>query len=137
MNQQKRSEVKMPDFGRPGGRPGGGGPMAQRMRAEKPKNAKKTLLRLLKYIGKSRMLVILLALIMVLVTVTELAGPALQGAAIDTISLGEDGFSVDFPSLSVYLGIMVVMFLCGSLLQLISARLAAKLTGYKIDIKAE
>jgi len=128
MNQQKRSEVKMPDFGRPGGRPGGGGPMAQRMRAEKPKNAKKTLLRLLKYIGKSRMLVILLALIMVLVTVTELAGPALQGAAIDTISLGEDGFSVDFPSLSVYLGIMVVMFLCGSLLQLISARLAAKLS---------
>ena len=66
----------MPDM-RGGGR-GPGGPMGARVNAEKPKNTWNTLMRLLKYIGKSKLLVIALVVIMAVVTLTDLAGPALQ-----------------------------------------------------------
>lgn len=63
------------------GGPGGGG-----MPAEKPKNIKATLRKLFKYIGKSRFQLIALVVIMLITTGLSLAGPALQGSAINTIS---------------------------------------------------
>lgn len=114
-----------------GGRPGGGrpgGPMAARLRVEKPKNAKKTLFRLLRYIGKSRMLVIALMVIMVLVTVADLAGPALQGAAIDTFRFTDGKLTVDFQAMMTCLGIMCVLFALSAVLHLLQARIAAKLS---------
>lgn len=113
---------------RPMGGPGGRGPMNSRINAEKPKNAKKTLFRLLKYIGKSKALVILLVAIMAAVTVTDLAGPALQGAAIDTITLGADGLSVDLSAMTVYLVMMGIMFAVSSVLTLFQGIIAAKLS---------
>ena len=79
----------------PGGR--GGGPMGARVNAEKPKNASRTLGRLLRYIGKSKILIILLIIIMAIVTVADLAGPALQGAAIDTIKISDGRITVLCP----------------------------------------
>ena len=79
---------------RPGRGPGG--PMGARLRAEKPKNAKRTVLRLLAYIGRSRMLLFALLFLMLAVTLTELAGPALQQMAIDAIDLKEGHLSVNF-----------------------------------------
>lgn len=131
MNNQTRSASgangasQMPPI-TPGRRPGG--PMSGRMNAEKPKNAKKTIGRLVKYIGKSRMLVIVLVLIMLAVTVSELAGPALQGAAIDTISVVDGRLTVDFGAMLKYLGIMAVMFIACSVLNLFQGRIAAKLS---------
>ena len=86
MNQNTRQQNQMPPL-RPGGGPGGrgGGPMGARVNREKPKHARETLGKLLKYIGKSKALILLLISIMLVVTVADLAGPALQGAAIDTI----------------------------------------------------
>ena len=65
MNAQNNSArgsapQRMPDMRRGGG----GGPMGARVNREKPKNTWQTLKRLLKYIGKSKLLVIALIAIM-------------------------------------------------------------------------
>lgn len=67
-------------------RPGGGrGPMHGRMNAEKPKNTAASLRRLLRYIGKSRAVLIALLVIMLVITGIDLLGPLFQGRAIDAI----------------------------------------------------
>ena len=103
----------MPPLGR---RPGG--PMGSRIKSEKPKNSKKALARLLKYIGKSKMLVILLTLIMAAATIAELAGPALQGAAIDTIKVEGGKVSVDLSAMLSYLAFMGILFAISASLHL-------------------
>ncbi len=67
-------------------RPGGGrGAMQGRMNAEKPKNTGASLRRLLRYIGKSRAVLIALLGIMLIITAIDLLGPLFQGRAIDAI----------------------------------------------------
>ncbi len=67
-------------------RPGGGrGAMQGRMNAEKPKNTGASLRRLLRYIGKSRTVLIALLGIMLIITAIDLLGPLFQGRAIDAI----------------------------------------------------
>ncbi len=128
MNNEKRTPPMMP-MGRPGGHGGRqGGPMGARVNREKPKNIKKSLFRLLKYIGKSKMLIILLILIMVAVTVSDLAGPALQGAAIDTIKIEGGKLSVDFGAMTVYLLVMLVIFAISATLSFFQGIIAAKLS---------
>ena len=107
MNQQgMQKRGAMPPMHRPGG-PRPGGPMGARVNREKPKNLRRTLGRLLKYIGKSKLLVIGLVVIMAIVTLSDLAGPALQGAAINTIRVDESGgLSVDFAAMKGYLSAM-------------------------------
>lgn len=111
---------------RPGGGPGGGrGP---RINKEKPKNTGKTLKRLLGYIGKSKILVILLIVIMAVVTLADLAGPAMQGRAIDTISVTENGLRVDMNAMVSCLVIMAALFLINSAMSLFQGFIAAKLS---------
>ncbi len=127
MNHSKSSAPNnMPPL-RPMG-PGGRGPMNSRIHAEKPKNAGKTLRRLLRYIGKSKLLIFLLLLIMAIVTVTDLAGPALQGAAIDTIHITDGRLTVDFQAMTGYLAAMGILFLISALMALFQGFLAAKLS---------
>ena len=130
MNNQKNGAAGLPPMGA-GGRPGGGrqgGPMGARVNREKPKNTKKSLVRLLRYIGKSKMLIILLTVIMVAVTVTDLAGPALQGAAIDTIKIVDGRLTVDFNAMVRYLGMMGILFIFSALLNFFQGIIAAKLS---------
>ena len=132
MNGQQRPSANssMPPL-RPMGGPGGrGGPMGSRATAEKPKNAARTLGRLLKYIGRSKALIILLVLIMVIVTITDLAGPAFQGLAIDTITADPDTgvVSVDFQAMLGYLSVMGVMFAVSSVMALLQGLIAARLS---------
>ena len=128
MPKRDAAPQKMPPMHRPGG-PGPGGPMGARVHKEKPKNLRKTLGRLLRYIGKSKLLVIALIAIMAVVTLTDLAGPALQGAAINTITVGEDGrLSVDFSAMTGYLSAMGVLFLISAVLGFLQGLLAAKLS---------
>ena len=68
--------------GRPGG---GGGPHMSRVNREKPKQTKKTLGRLMGYIGRARYILILLLAITLLMSAIDLLGPLLQGYAIDAI----------------------------------------------------
>ncbi len=115
---------------RPMSGPAGRAPMNSRVNGEKPKNMKRTIGRLLKYIGKSKALVILLIFIMVFVTLADLAGPALQGLAIDTITVDEETklLSVDFDAMLVYLIFMGVMFAISSVLSLFQGIISARLS---------
>ncbi len=109
-----------------GGRPGG--PMGARVNKEKPKNIGKTLARLLKYIGKSKVLILLLLGIMAIVTISDLAGPALQGAAIDAIRIVDGRLTVDMEAMIGYLSMMGILFVISASMTLLQGFLAAKLS---------
>ena len=75
----KQRQLPMPGPG------GGGRNNMSRVNGEKPKHTKETLLRLSKYIGRSRYVLIALLVLTFLIAVIELTGPLLQGNAIDAI----------------------------------------------------
>ena len=78
MNRENQARPPMP---MPGGR---GGPN-HRANVEKPKHMRRTLMRLVRYIGRSRYLLIALLALTLVIAVIELSGPMLQGSAIDAI----------------------------------------------------
>ena len=82
MNGQGKRPAATPNFDM---RPGGRGNPHSRMTVQKPQNMKKAIRRLLAYIGASKYLLMLLVLLMLAITAAELAGPLLQGNAIDAI----------------------------------------------------
>jgi ATP-binding cassette subfamily B protein len=69
----------------PGGPGGGHRNNMSRVHAEKPKHTKETLTRLMRYVGRSRYVLIALLIITLITSVIELTGPLLQGNAIDAI----------------------------------------------------
>ena len=107
----------------------GGGPMSARANAEKPKNTKQTVMRLLRYIGHSNVILIALLVIMLLVTVAELLGPFCQAEAINSIFTDpETGrLSVDMDDLKRWLILMGVIFICSAVLSYFQGILAAML----------
>lgn len=111
---------------RPGRGPGG--PMGARMQAEKPKNAKKTLLRLLTYIGRSRFILLALLFLMAAVTIGELFGPRLQQQAIDAITIDEGHLAIDLPAMVACLRTMLLLFACTAALSYGQGLLSAKLS---------
>ncbi|MBQ8345715.1 MAG: ABC transporter ATP-binding protein [Clostridia bacterium] len=114
-------------MGGPGGR--GGGPNHARVNAEKPKNWKQTLGKLLRYIGRSKLLVVSLIAIMVVVTVSDLLGPSLQGRAIDAISISESGqVTVDMEAMVKSLILMGILYAISATMTLLQGLLAAKLS---------
>ncbi len=122
----QESSIRMAQMNSPNRRPGG--PMGARMNVQKPKNAKKTVFRLLKYMGRNKIILISLLIIMVFVTAFEVVAPALQGLAIDTLELGEEGLGVDFEALTSLLLIMGVIFVVNGVLSLFQKRIAARLS---------
>ena len=117
-----------PGFG-PGGRRGGpGGMMGARLNKEKPKNMGKTLLRLVKVIGRSKYFLFALLLTMSAVTVLDLFGPTLQGQAIDTIKLVDKKFVVDFDSLKQILLKMIILFAFSAGFTYLQSILSAKIS---------
>ena len=116
-----RGAGAMPDF-RPG-RPGAG-PNA-RMNVEKPKHMKKTIGRLLRYIGRNGMLLVALLVFMLMTTVVDLLGPMFQQLAIDTIKVADEGLSIDLSALFTYLTIMGIAFVFGALMNLCQSLLSA------------
>lgn len=111
---------------RPG--PGGRGGRGPRMNTEKPKNAKKTLVRLAKYIGKSRIILLAIVVLTVIVALTDLVGPKLQQLAIDTISVTEGRVTVDLEAMLGYLAIMGVFFIISASLTFVQERLSVSLS---------
>lgn len=104
--------------------------MAARMNAEKPKNTKQTVGRLLHYIGRSGVLLIALLAIMLAVTAADLLGPFFQAKAIDTISVDElaGGLQVDLEALAGYLTVMAIIFVCSAVLSFFQGILSAQLS---------
>ena len=86
--------------GRPMGRPMGGGPRGNmRGMGGKPKDMKKTVSRILSYIGNYKYLLIVVFLFMLLNTVTSLIGGYLTRPILNRLSILA-GFSIDESSLS-------------------------------------
>ncbi len=111
---------------RPGGRPGG--PMGARLNAEKPKNTKRTLFRLARYIGKSGWVLVGLLAIMLVVTVVEILNPFFQQKAIDTITLVDGKLAVDLRAMVGYLAAIGGTFVFSATLSYFQGLLAAKLS---------
>lgn len=103
---------------------GPGGPMIR----EKPKDAKGTLVKLIKYIGKSKYLVFAIIGTTILSTLLNLAGPSLQGRAIDAITLSGSRLNVDFDSLIRTLMLMLLVYLASAAIQMIQGVASAKIT---------
>ncbi len=116
---------------RPGGRPGGG-PHGAPMFKEKPKDTKKTVKRLIKYIGASKYVLIFLIVIMVCSTLLNLAGPTLQGEAINAMQYqdeqGNFHIGVDMQRLTNVLTVMAIVYALNSVLTYFQGILSAKLS---------
>ena len=120
MSNEKKPEVQLNHYKVPGAR----GPR-NRQEVEKPKDGKKTLLKLLRYFAAEKfMLIGLLAAVCVLVVCTVLA-PSVQSNAIDRITEGS------FEQLPGILLILLVIYgihcLCTLVQSIISARLSQKI----------
>ena len=126
--QSSGMPANLPPMG-PGGRPGpGGGPMMARVNMKKPKNAGKTIRRLLGYIGTNKVLLYLLIVFMLVVTGVDLLGPMFQQKAIDTITFTDGRLQVDFDAMCFYLLIMLGVFLLSALLTYFQGLFSAKLS---------
>ena len=107
----------------------GGPPPHERMlMAEKPKNTKGTLKRLVGYIGKNRYLMILLLSVMLIITVLNLVAPYLQGLAIDKITVSNQRLNVDISGMLYCLIALGCVYLVNSLLTYFQGIFAAKLS---------
>lgn len=130
-----------PPAGRPGGRPGG--PHGAMLNMEKPKDTWGTLKKLVVYIGKSKYVVLGLLAIMVITTLLNLAGPALQQKAIDSITIYTEEeaasliaenpdanplLNVDFDTLTRMLVLMAIVYAVCSLLSYFQSIYSAKLS---------
>ncbi len=124
----------MPPMG-PGGKggPGGpGGPHGARMNAQKPKEMKKTLGKLLKYIGKNKYLFFALITVMLIITLLGLAAPSIQQIAIDCITLTEDKLDIEFSRLSKALIALGAVYVASSLFTYMQGIFSAKLSQYTV-----
>lgn len=106
---------------------GGGGRHGPMIR-EKPKNVRKTLSKLIKYLGKSKYLVIMIMFTTIITTALNLAGPSLQGKAIDAITITAGKISVDYDSLVRTLVTMGVVYLLSTGIQISQGIAAAKIS---------
>lgn len=126
MSEQRNQQPAQSEEKQRSGPPhrGPGGPMI----VEKPKDMKATLKRMFSYIGTDRYIIFSLLVIVIIVTLLGLAGPALQGKAIDVITLKTPEAHVDMGRLIKILLIMVVTYAAQALVSCTQGILAARLS---------
>ncbi len=96
--------------------------MGARINKEKPKNTKKTLRRLLGYLGKSKLALILMLCSVSLTAGASLCGPVLQGEAINILAGQSDH------SLWMVLVLIGAVYVASSILTYVQGRLSAHLS---------
>lgn len=126
----------------PGG-PRRGGPNGGILNMEKPKDTWGTLKKLIVYIGRSKYVVLGLLAVMVVTTLLNLAGPALQQKAIDSITIYTEQeaqaiiaenpdakplLNVDFQTLYRMLILMAAVYIVSALLSYFQGIYSAKLS---------
>ena len=107
---------------------GPGGRHAALVNAEKPKDAGKTLKKLLNYIGRSEYLFFGLLTIMLAITLLGLAAPYIQQIAIDCITLDDNKLDVDRDKLIKTLIALGIVYLASSLFSYLQGIFSAKLS---------
>lgn len=110
------------------GRGRGGPGRGMGMPVEKPKNMKRTLKRLIGYIGKSRNIFFTLMLAMICITLLSLVAPSLQGDAIDAITVSPKNPSIDFDRFIKMLTLLAVSYALNSAITYAQVMLSAKLS---------
>lgn len=105
-----------------GGNSGPRGPRGATQFKEKPKNFSQTLKRIFNYLGSNKTYLIVLLVVVIITTVLSLAGPILQGNAINNIK------DKDLQKLIKTLIILFVVFVANSLLQLVTSLVSAYLS---------
>lgn len=123
----------MPPMG-PKGPGGPGGPPGRhsRINGEKPKNGKKTLAKLLRYIGRSKYIFFTLMAVMLIITGLNLAAPSIQQRAIDFITITEKRLNVDLGGLGRSLVLLGVVYAASSVFTYLQGILSAKLSQYTV-----
>lgn len=99
---------------------------------EKPQNTKETLKKLIKYIGKNYILIVVLFVIMIMTTATSLISPAVQGEVINCITIDDSQLRVDFDGLTNWLILMGVIFVLNCILSLVQSLVSAKLSQWTV-----
>ncbi len=109
-----------------GGHRGPGGPMIR----EKPKDAKAVIKKLLRYISKSKYLLLVILCTTLITTGLNLLGPMLQGKAIDaiTIDLTIGKANVDFNALVKCLTLMALVYVANSLVSMLQGIASARIS---------
>lgn len=110
-----------------GFRPGRGHGPGTMMNIEKPKATKETLKRLMKYLGAAKTVFVLLVVFAVIVSLTNVLGPVLQGDAIDAITVTADHVAVDLPLMMRYLIMMLILYAGQGIFQYFQGFFAARL----------
>lgn len=113
---------------KPQGVPMGRGPMRGAMIVEKPKNGKQTFKKLLKYIGSSKKVFIILLVLTFLVSILSLVGPSLQGDAMGSITITKDNPEVNWESLLLLLIAMVIVYTLQAVFTYFQSLFSAKLS---------
>ncbi|MEE1505127.1 MAG: ABC transporter transmembrane domain-containing protein, partial [Acutalibacteraceae bacterium] len=108
-------QVKRPNGNGPG--PGG------RMKFEKPKNTKKTLLRLLSYVTQKKVLLILVFVLVLFSSIADIIGTYLLTPIINEISNMVSTGSRDFTTIIKYLCILAAIYVLGAVAQYTYSRL--------------
>lgn len=109
------------------------GPMRSMMMVEKPKDGKKTLKRLIKYIGTSKKIFISLLIFTGLITILSLLGPYLQGEAMDVLTITKEkvespDWAFPWESLLVLLYSMAIVYIFTAFLSYFQSLASAKLS---------
>lgn len=120
----------MPPMGPKG--PGGPPGRHSRINGEKPKNGKKTLAKLLRYIGRSKYIFFALMAVMLIITGLNLAAPSIQQRAIDFITITEKRLNVDLGGLGRSLVLLGVVYAASSVFTYLQGILSAKLSQYTV-----
>ena len=127
-NQQRNHQQEPPRM-----RVGRGGPRGLMM-VEKPKDGRKTLKRLLKYIGRSKYIFISLIVLALIVSLLNLAGPYLQGQAMGVLTITKDNKTVNWDKLLLILYGMIFIYAFLALFTYFQSIISAKLSQTTVRI---
>ena len=98
------------------------------MKAEKPKNARRTFSRLFRYLSRSGPLLAALLVLTLLAVTADIAGPMLQQKVIDCIHFSDGALSVDLGGMGNWLAVMGVIYAASSVFSLFQGRISARLS---------
>ncbi len=126
VNEPSADELR--DMMKKNNQSGGRGPRGGPIIREKPKDVKGSVIKLIKYIGRSKYLVLMIMITTVITTLLNLAAPSLQGDAIDAITITGEKLSVDYDSLIKTLILLALVYLGSAIIQIIQGVASAKIS---------
>lgn len=123
---ENKQPINLTPNRRPHGPGGPHGPHGMGMPAEKPKNVKATVKRIVSYIGRNRALLVGMLAVTVAATVLNVAAPSVSGKAIDALAV------LDMGAMGKWLALLGAVYLVAAALTYFQTLFAAKLSQYTV-----